>query len=101
MAFFKQENLYTVKLHLFVRKSASYEIENCDLLKSSQISLLLTKNLKESYYNMADSFIKNKIWLKGWNFFLFLNRKFSDFKKTSFRYYRFSVAINVFLWGCG
>ena len=61
LAFFKQENLYTVKWHLLVRKSACYEIENCYLLKSSEISLHLTKNLKESYYHIAGSFIKNKI----------------------------------------
>ena len=28
-----------------------------------------------------------------------LNGKFFDFRKTSFRYYGFSVATNVFLWG--
>ena len=31
------------------------------------------------------------------NYFLSLNGKFFDFKKTSFRYYGFSVAVNIFL----
>ena len=51
----------------FVRKSASYKIEIC-YLKSLEISWLLTKNLKESYYHIADSFIKNDVRLKDWNF---------------------------------
>ena len=33
----------------------------------------------------------------GLNFFLWLNGKLFDFKKTSFRHYGFLVAINVFL----
>ena len=33
----------------------------------------------------------------GLKFLLWLNGKLFDFKKTSFRYYGFSVAINVFL----
>ena len=32
---------------------------------------------------------------------LCLNRKFFDFKRTPFKYYVFSVAMNLLLWGCG
>ena len=60
LAFFKQENLVIYSKMTFVGKSACYEIKDSYLLKSSEISWLLTKNLKESYYHIADSFIKNK-----------------------------------------
>ena len=35
------------------------------------------------------------LWLK---FLFYLNGKFFDLKKTPFRYYWFSVSVNVFLW---
>ena len=47
-------------------------METYYLLKNLQIYWLLTNNLKESYYHIADSFIKNNIvyeLLKSWNFF--------------------------------
>ena len=73
--------------------------EKTYLLKNLEISWLLTKNLKGSYYHIsADSFIKNNI---AYDFRVeisfCLNRKFFDFKKTSFRYNGFSAATNVFL----
>ena len=37
----------------------------------------------------------------GLKFLLCLNINFFGFKKALFRYYGFSVAINVFLLGCG
>ena len=37
----------------------------------------------------------------GLKFLLCINGKVFDLKKNPFRYYVFSVAINVFLWDCG
>ena len=47
----------------------------------------------------AESFMKNNLYVTlGFKFLLWLNRKLFDcFNKTSFRYYEFSVAINVFM----
>ena len=45
-----------------------------------------------------DSFIKkNLLYHFRVEFFLCLNKKFCDFKKSLFRYYEFSVAVNKFL----
>ena len=61
--------------------------------------LLLTKNLKQSYYHSAGSFIENNLnnefkveisLMAKWKIFWF--------QKTAFQYYWFLVAINVFLW---
>ena len=59
------------------------KIEDYYLLKNLEISWILTKNLKESYYHIsADSFIKNNIaydfrveisFMSKWNFFLQYN----------------------------
>ena len=49
-------------------------------------------------YQLAVSSKIIYIWLSGLKFLLCLNRKFFDFKKIQFRYYGFSLAINVFFW---
>ena len=51
----------------------------------------------------VDSFIKSNLYMtfKGWNIFLCTNGEIFDFIKTPFRYYVFSVGINVFLWSYG
>ena len=65
------------------------EIETYYLLKNLEIYLLLTKNLKESYYRIADSFIKNNIaygllirveisFMFTWKIFLFQKKLHSD-----------------------
>ena len=47
-------------------------------------------------YQLAVSSKIIYISLSGLKFLLCLNRKFFDFKKIQFRYYGFSLAINVF-----
>ena len=57
-------------------------MENSRMLKSLELSWLLTKNVKESYYHISsDSFIKNNVTL-GLKFLLCLNGKCFDIKET-------------------
>ena len=66
--------------------------------QSLEISWLLTKNLKQSYYRSADSFIENNLYNDfRVKIILWLSGKLFISKKTSFQYYRFSVEINEFL----
>ena len=57
-----------------------------------EISWLLTKNLKATITYQPTVSLK-LIYDLGLKFLLYLNRKFFDFKKTSFRYYGFLVAM--------
>ena len=108
IGFFQARKL-TIKWHL----SESLIFQN--LLKSRKLfpaekfgnilafnKVSKTKLLSVSLIS-ADSFKIKIIYMMtlGLKFLLWLSRKLSDFKKASFRYYGFSVAINVFLWDCG
>ena len=64
---------------MYVRKSYTYQ------------SLLKKYNIILPADSSVDSFIKNNLWLKDWNFFYGKIELF-DFKKTPFRYV-FSIAI--------
>ena len=60
------------------------------------LPMLLTKNLGVSYYLAKNNFYIYIMNL-GLKCFLCLKWKYFYFKKSSFRYYGFSVVINVFL----
>ena len=101
ISFFQARKLIT-KWHLSESLTFQNLLKNRKLLRAENFIniLLLTKNLKQSYYLLADSFIENNLnnMTLGLKFVLWLNGKLFDFKKTSFRLcYGFLVAINVFL----
>ena len=82
----------------------SKSVKNGKLLPAEKFGniLVVGKESKRKLLSFisADSFMKNNLYIYmtlGLKFLLCLNGKFSDFKRTSFIYYEFSIAINVFL----
>ena len=103
--FFSSKKTVTIKSYNKILHFKIFQrIENYHLLKKSlKISWLLTKNLKESYYHILEGgIIKNNM---AYDFMVetsFMSKlKIVLFKKKSYKYNGFSLAKNVFLWGCG
>ena len=104
----KKENLEVVALALFKQENLSEKLTS-ELHLSEKLTfenLLKTKTItcwKVGKYLLisAGCFVKNNLHTtSGFKFFLSINKKIFDFKKTLLKYV-FSVAINAFAWRCG
>ena len=96
IGFFQVRKL-TIKWHLSESPTFQTLLKNRKLLPPEKFGNVLAFD-KESKTKKTVLLKIIYIMTLRLKFLLWLNGKLFDFKKTSFRYYGFSVVINVFLW---